>query len=352
MIFKKKKSNGRETAIGLDLGSNQAKAVVLNKGADGMQLQEYLVAPFAASSIKPGNEVQAGNAIAELLAKLHVTERRPFVAISCPSASIAETELPRMPLDEVRSVIRLNSQKYLRRDLSGACVDVCEFEDVGDAKSKKSNQMRLWVASAAREEVQCFRNCLVAAKAKPETIELSALTVINAVQHSLPAICEKEIVLLLDIGARVTSINILRQGQPVISRMMNFGGAQLTDYIAQVLSLQPADAEQEKRQMTETVTPLVQAQLFSLVREVQASIDFFERQQECRITKAVACGGTACSAKVLEFISQNVGIVLESLNPLANIKTDNAAGDAGALPAVAPSLAAAVGVAVAHLGGD
>lgn len=351
MIFKSKKHTGRHTVLGIDFGASELKAVVLAQTGADIELQEFVVAPLPGSFGQAGAEQQAGAQLQQVLGKLRLTERRPFVSLSCPSATIAEAELPRMPLEEARSVLRLNSQRYLRRDLANCCLDLCEFEPT-DPKARKANQMRAWVATAAREEVHWCRNVLVAAKARPQSIELSALTVVNALQCSHPELCEKEVVLLLDIGARVTSINILRQGELVISRLMNFGGAQLTDYISQVLALPTAEAEQQKRLMSETVAPLVQAQLFSLVREVRASMDFIERQQECSVSHAFICGGTAASAPIVQFLSENTDIAMEQFNPFARIKLDACKDQAPELLAMASGLVSAVGVAVAHLGED
>ena len=55
----------------------------------------------------------------------------------------------------------------------------------------------------------------------------------------------------------MTSINFLHGGLPLITRIMHFGGAQLSDYIGQVLMLKPQEAEDEKRKMSPPVQELV-----------------------------------------------------------------------------------------------
>jgi Tfp pilus assembly PilM family ATPase len=176
-------------------------------------------------------------------------------------------------------------------------------------------------------------------------MELAAVTVVNAFQICQTELCAKEAVLVLDIGARVTSMNFLRQGLPAMTRAMDFGGGRLTTAIAQALGLEPAGAEEEKRNLSEFMQPVVQSALMPLARELRATIDFFERQQECHLGQIFAAGGTACSPTILGLLGEAAGIKVTPWNPTANFEADNATG----LEAVAPCLAAAVGAAGARL---
>jgi type IV pilus assembly protein PilM len=221
-------------------------------------------------------------------------------------------------------------------------------ESAADPKAKKSANMRLLVATASKDEVQWYRAALLAAKLRAETMELPALCVVNAFQRSHPEVCAKEVVLLLDIGARATSLNFLRGGEPVMTRLVDYGGTRISEYISQVLALPAGEAEAAKRAFADEIQPLVQASLFLLGREIRSSIDFFERQHECHVAKAFAGGGTACGPGLLSFLGESAGAHIEAWNPVHEYHTDGLAG-AAELPALAPVLGAALGVAVAHL---
>ena len=352
MIFSRNKPRKRNCVVGLDLGSRQIKAVVLAREDSTLKLAHYAVTSSTAGPSTTGSAEQLGSELHNLMTQLGISERTARVAVSCPSATICEAEFPRMPLDEVRSALRLpiNCTRYLRRDLSGFCLDAIELSDAaGDNQNKKSQTMRLLVAAADREEIQWYRTALDAAKIRPETMELSALTVVNAFQVGNQELCEKEVVLLLDVGAHSTSTSILRQGRPAMTRVMQFGGNQISEFIGSILTLQPSAAEEEKIKMSDAVQPLVRQALSPLAREVRSSIDFFERQQECHISRAFACGGSACSVNVLEFLSEEVGFHIESWNPVQFLSTDHFNGELPKLTGLAPTLAAAIGTAAPQL---
>jgi type IV pilus assembly protein PilM len=351
MFLRRSKRAKRDMIVGLDVGSRQLKAAVLQRAGDEIKLSKFGITPLAVKAAKGGSAEQLGVELQQLIAQLGISERVVRATISCSSATVFETEMPRTPIEEARDVLRLNSARYLRRDLSGFYLDAMELPDPvpADARARKSPNMRVLVAAAEKEEVRWYCTALASAKIRPEAMELSALSVVNAFYVGNTELCQKEIMLLLDIGADSTSLNFLRQGEPSMTRIMRFGGQQISEFLGSILTLPSNVAEEEKLKMTEAVQPFVIQALSPLAREIRSSIDFFERQAECRVTRAFACGGSACSPRILQFLSDEVGFRIEGWNPVVKLSTSHLNGEAKKLEAVAPSLAAAIGAAAPHV---
>jgi type IV pilus assembly protein PilM len=221
-------------------------------------------------------------------------------------------------------------------------------KDATKAKEQETVKSTVLVGGATREEVDACRDALIAAKIKPNAIELAAVSVINAFQISHPEI-KDEVVVLVDMGARMTSINFLLNGMPLITRIMHFGGAQLSEYIGQVLMLKPQEAEEEKRKMSVPIQELVKTAISPLAREIRSSIDFFERQHDLHIRGIYACGGSACSPQVLTILGEAVGAQIECWNLMKDLDVSHLNGESERVLAIGPSLAAAVGVAAVRL---
>lgn len=348
MFLKRNRQQKRNLVVGLDLGTTRLKATVIQRNGAGLELVEYAVRALPSASEK--SDFSLAGELQALMSGLKVQERRACVAISCNSAMVCHTEFPRMPIAEVKSALKLNSSRYLRRDFSNYYLDAVELTGADDnGNGKKSPKMRVLVGGANRDEVCSYRDAMLAAKIRPEVIELAAVSVVNAFQISQPELCQKEAVLLVDIGARSTSINFLQHGQPVMTRIMHFGGLQLSEYVAQVLTLSAAEAEEEKLKMSDPVQALIKAAIAPLARELRSSIDFFERQHECHVGAAFACGGTAASPHILDFLSEAAGLRVACWNPIQNLGTAQLNGDGKGLAEWAPSLAVAIGVAAARL---
>lgn len=350
MIFTRRKLTKSELAIGLDLGNSRAKAAVVRRLPQGSyELVSFATRSLPASNGLPYRETAAREALQELLNDLHAGKCRTFVTLSCTSAIVCQTEFPPMPLEEIKSAIKLNSARYLRRDFSSYYLDAAALQSYEvNAKSADAARAKILVGGASKEEVDTCREALQAAKIRPESIELAAVSVINSLTIGLPDVCQ-EVVVLVDIGARATSINFLQQGVPVMTRIMHFGGNQISDYIAQVLMLEPAEAESEKRKMPEPIRELVRTALSPLAREIRSSVDFFERQHDQHVRRVLACGGTACSTAILELLGEAVGLPVECWNPVAKLNLNGLNGETPAAMAEGPALAAALGVAMARL---
>ena len=375
MLFRRNKRR-LETALGIDLGANQLKAAVVRRLRDKLELVEYAQHPLTVTPAKAYRGPEFAAALQALVEHLKTTERHAYVTISCSSAMVCQAEFPPVPLDEIKSALKLNSSGYLRRDFSSYYLDAFELKkgtegpkgkgkipkvedpskakdagktkDANKAKDKEMVKSTVLVGGATREEVDACRDALIAAKIKPYVIELAAVSVINAFQVSHPS-GKDEVVVLVDIGARMTSINFLLEGMPLITRIMHFGGVQLSEYIGQVLMLKPQEAEEEKRKMSAPIQELVKTAISPLAREIRSSIDFFERQHDQHVRHIYACGGSACSPQVLTILGEAVGASIECWNPVEGLDISHLNGERERVLAAGPSLAGAVGVAASRL---
>ncbi len=376
MFFHVNKRRKPDLALGIDIGASQIKAALIRRQRDTFELLEYAVHALPTT---PAKAYRGPEFVAELqktVDTLKTSERRAYVTISCSSAMVCQAEFPPVPIEEIKSALKLNSAGYLRRDFSSYYLDAFELkrgsqepkakakgtakpvEAAKDAaktqdkenksKDKDGTKTIILVGGANKEEVDACREALTAAKLKPQVIELAAVSVINAFQFSHPEI-KDDVVVLVDIGARMTSVNFLQGGLPLITRIMHFGGAQISEYIGQVLMLKPQEAEEEKRKMSPPVQELVKTAISPLAREIRSSIDFFERQNDLHVQRIYACGGSASSPQVLEILGEAVGTPVECWNAVESLDVSQFNGGTRRVLSMGPSLAAAVGVAAGRL---
>lgn len=350
MVFRRNKKSNRDWAVGLDFGASRVRGVLLRRSDAVTMLEAFDVRPLKTVAGRDDSVAAAAAEVAQLFGGWSVPARRAFAVINSPGKAICRAELPRMPLSEARAALRLNGVRYLHRDLSNCYFDLVEQgATAGQPPPAKNSKMQLLIGAAPREEVLWYRNVLLAAKVRPEAIELTSFTVANGLLATEPELCRTETVLLLDLGAHTTALNFLGNSRLLFTHVMYFGSQQITEHLAEKLGVEVPIAEIEKQKMSEPVQALVQAFLSPLARELRFSIDYFDQQHDCRVSRVLACGDAAGSAKTLEILGHEAGVHIEAWNCLQHLDTSQTRGDCAQLAVAAPELAAAIGAALARL---
>jgi type IV pilus assembly protein PilM len=170
---------------------------------------------------------------------------------------------------------------------------------------------------------------------------------VNAFEKALPDVFAREVVALVDIGFKHTSICLLQEGELILSRVVGLGGDRLTSGLAESLGISYAEAEGIKVGMPAEVQSNLEALVLPLGRELRASIDFFEHQQDRAVSAVYISGGSARSDFLVQMLQTELMAECKSWNPLSFLEVNLPPQQAAEIEHVAPQLAVAVGAAVA-----
>jgi len=172
---------------------------------------------------------------------------------------------------------------------------------------------------------------------------------VNAFEKAMPDVFANEAVALVDLGFRNSSICILQKGELILSRVVGIGGDRLTNGLAEALNVSYAEAEGIKVGMPTEVQSQLEALVLPLGRELRASIDFFEHQQDNPVSQAFITGGSARSEFILRTLQQEMMIDCKILNPTSFLQLELPSQQTVEIEQVAPQLTVALGAALAVL---
>jgi len=141
----------------------------------------------------------------------------------------------------------------------------------------------------------------------------------------------------------------LQKGDLALSRVVAIGGDTLTNDLAQILSISYSESEGLKVGMTSEVQPHIEPSLTALGRELRASIDFFEHQQDQTVSQAFVSGGTAGSELIMQLLQAELMVECKTWNPTTFTQPMLPPQQTAELDAIAPQLTVAIGAAVAAL---
>ena len=342
--------------LAIDLGSRVTKAVHLQRRGTGFALCGYalLDAPIFEKTLT--EDLLAEHL--KLVAKALPTKNRLVTLTVNPNdALIRPLEMPRIPPDELRPVLRNNSRVYMQQDLSSHVFDCYvlpeEYQSqsagAGGKAGAASQKQKILITNAKKQLIDDYIAGAKGGGLLPDSVVPGIIGPVNAFEARMPEVFRRECVALVDIGFRSSSICILQQGELVLNRIVAFGGDRLTNNISESMKISYAEAEGIKVGMPQEVQPALEPVLAMLGRELRASIDFFEHQQDKVISQLFVSGGSTRSSIILQLLQNELLLECKPWSPTQALRLELPPEQAAEIEEVGPQLTVAVGAALAAL---
>jgi type IV pilus assembly protein PilM len=343
--------------MAVDLGSRTTKAVCLQRRGEGFALCGFAVldAPIYEKTLPPELLSEHLKAVTQAL---RPTTRYVVLTIGVNDAQVRHADLPNMPLADMRQVLKLNSKAYLQEDLSGHIFD-CHV-DAHAHQSKPADKVKapggpqkqkVLVAGARKQFVEDMVQGAKGAGLVADCIIPGLICPVNAFEKAMPELFEKGAVALVDLGFKNSSICIVMEGELILSRVVSIGGDKITSGLAEALNVSYAEAEGIKIGMASEVQAQLESLVLPLGRELRASMDFFDNQQDRSVTQVFLTGGSSGSEFIVQRLRQELVVDCHSvvLNPSSFLEMQLSPRQTSEIEQVAPQLTVALGAALAVL---
>jgi type IV pilus assembly protein PilM len=341
----------RNQVLSVDLGTRTTKAVVIDRRGDAFALTRYVLLDAPIFDKKISLELLAGH-LRDVVQKLDVPAKLVTVAIGLEDTLVKQIELPPIPLDDMRLVLKNNSKTYLQQDLQGYAFDCHIFpfklSDKGEApKVGTMPKLKVLVGGAKQDLLKTFQGAILEADLMADVIMPGLIGPPNSFEASLPEAFQKDTVALVDIGFKHSSISILDRGELVLTRVVNIGGDRITAGLAESMNIGYAEAEGIKVGMATEVQPALEMLVQPLGRELRASLDFFEHQHDRPISQVYVSGGSARSELILQILHGEMLVDCKTWNPIQFMQLALPGQQAAEIEHIGPQLTVAVGAALA-----
>jgi type IV pilus assembly protein PilM len=344
--------------LAVDLGGRTTKAVLVQRRGPGFALCGYalLDAPIFDKSLSVDLLTEHLKGVAQAF---ETKSKAITLTLGVNDVVVRHTEMPRLPVDDMRLVLKHSSRTYLQQELSNYVFDchvvtaAAPDQPPKPAESPKAQagpqKRKVLVAGVRKQLLDDFVEGTRRAGLVAESIVPGLIGPVNAFEKAMPDVAANEAVALVDLGFKNSSICILQQGELILSRVVAIGGDRLTNGLAEALNVSYAEAEGIKVGMPSEVQPQLEPLLIPLGRELRASIDFFEHQQDCPVSQVFVTGAAARSEFIMQTIGREMMIDCKILNPTSFLHMELPAKQAVEVEQVGPQLSVAVGAALAAL---
>lgn len=341
----------RNQMLAVDLGTRTTKAVIIERRGEGFALTRYALLDAPIFDKKISSELLAGH-LRDVVQKLDVPAKLVTLAIGLDDALVKQIELPPIPLDDMRLVLKNNSKAYLQQDLQGYAFDCHIFlpkisDKVEAPKGGGMPKLKVLVGGAKQDLLNTFQAGITEASLTADVIVPGLFGPPNAFEVSVPEAFQKDTVALVDIGFKHSSISILDRGELILTRVVNIGGDRITAGLAESMNISYAEAEGIKVGMAPEVQPALEMLVQPLGRELRASLDFFEHQHDRPVSQVYVSGGSAKSELILQILHGEMLVDCKTWNPIQFMQLALPEQQAAEMEHVGPQLTVAVGAALA-----
>jgi len=343
----------RDQMLSIDLGGRTTKGIHLQRKGDGFVLSRFVLldAPIYEKNLSAD---LLGEHLKAVCQALDARTKLMTVAVGVQDSVVRHADLPLMPLNDMRQVLKNNTKNYLQQDLPGHIFDCTIMVPRSATKSAEkpkvgatTQKQRVLVAGARKQLVDDMQTAIRSTGMLADHIVPGLVGPVNAFEMAMPEVFNREVVALVDIGFKNTSICLLQQGELILSRVVAIGGDKLTTGLAESLGISYAEAEGIKVGMPSEVQSQLQSLVLPLGRELRASIDFFEHQQDKTVTQVYIGGGSASSEFIIQALQTELMVDCKTWNPLSFLQMGLPPQQRGEIDHVAPQLSVAVGSALA-----
>ncbi|QCO67160.1 pilus assembly protein PilM [Luteimonas yindakuii] len=337
--------------VGVDISSTAVKLLQLSRSGERYRVEHYAVEPLPPNAVVEKNivEVEAvGDAIRRAMSRSGSKAKHAAAAVAGSAVITKTIPMPaELDEDEMESAVELEAINYIPYPIDEVNLD---FEVLGPVPGNPE-MVQVLLAASRSENVEMRASALELGGLTARVMDVEAFAIENAYALLAGGLNAPHdgIVALVDVGATMTTLNILRGGRSLYTREQVFGGKQLTDEVMRRYGLSYEEAGLAKRQgglpesyEIEVLEPFKEA----LVQQISRLLQFFYAGSEFnRVDHVVLAGGCASIPGVPEMVEEQLGVQTVVANPLAQM-TLGPRVQAHALAQDAPALMIACGLAM------
>lgn len=337
----------KKTTIGLDIGSGLVKAAVIDHAGATPELTKVVITPLNENAIVEGEVMDhaiVAEAIRQTLETIGGKKKEVVAAVGGRDVIVKKIQVERVKDAQAAELIRWEAEQHVPFDMESVELDHQVLDPDGDGL-----EMNVLLVAAKRELVEVKRHLLEDAGVTPRIMDVDAFALHNAFALNYPD-AMNGVVALLNIGNDITTLNVLDDGVPILTRDLTVGTRKLREDLQRDHGLSPDEAEQLVRgyDRTPALDEVIALRGEELAVGLERAMSFLAASSRHygQVRAAFACGGGARTPGLLPWLGERLRLPVQLANPLARLSVREGALEFMATDEVAPLLMLPVGLAL------
>lgn len=343
--------------VGVDIGSASIKVCQVKETRRGLGLVRLGYVPLAPNVIVDGQVMDQAAVVEGLkraFTQARISQRECAISVSGQTVIIRKITVPMMTPAELDEQIQWEAEQHIPFDINDVRVDYQVLR-----RRPEASQMDLLLLAAKRDQIDNYVELARSAKLKPVVCDVDAFTIQNTFEHSrgLP---QDHSIALINVGASLSSLNIVANGISAFTREIASGGNAITEAIQKHLNVPYDQAEAYKcgmvpagedpgraAAMAQSVGQVVDSVSGAIAAEIQRSLDFYlATSGEAEISRIYVTGGSANLVMLSQAIERRARVPVETWMPTEKLTVEARDVNMQVLQQRAAQLSVALGLAL------
>lgn len=347
----------RRQLVGLDIGSSAIKLVQLKESKGRYSLQKFGVKPLDSEVIVDGTVMDEGrvvSAIQELFDENGVKNKQVAISISGHAVIVKKISLPPMPDEELPGQVKLAAEQYIPFDINEVNLDFHVLP--ADPSADTQGDMAVILVAAKKDKINELTELVKGAGLYPMVMDVDAFAIENMYAINYP-MAQDETTALVNIGASVMNVNIIRGGSSLFTRDIPLGGNRYTEAIQREMGMSYEEAEENKKKKhgddsgAGSLGNVINGVNAEVASEIARTVDYFRTSTpNAELDRVLVCGGVARARGLTQQLGDRMQIPVEVADPFGEIDVTRSDVDPDMLAELAPSAAVSVGLALRAVG--
>lgn len=359
-----------QSVLGVDIGSSSIKVVQLRKKGGKAVLETYgelALGPYAGTEIGRATNLpndKLVEALRDLIKESNVTTKSAGIAISSAASLLSFIRMPEMDQKQLAAMIPIEARKYIPVPITEVALDwwvmpkeersFSEFEKPAasaapGAATPPDKGIDVLLVVIHNDVLNKLNQISGGAALETTFYEIEVFSSMRSVvDQSL------ESVMIFDMGAGTTKLNVIERGILRSSHTINRGSQEITLALSRSLGVSVGDAEHIKRTIglspdpdNKAVKEIVTLNLDYIFSETNRVIGSYERKYNKSISKVILTGGGTLLKGFLDLARTRFQTEVVAGDPFA--KTEAPAFLEPVLRTAGPEFAVAIGIALRKL---
>jgi len=343
--------------VGLDIGTSSVKMAHMKETSRGIELLSFDMVTLPPETVVDGrimNFAAVVERVREMVRTNGLKGREATLGVSGNFVIIKKLLMTEMTSYELEESLQWEAEQYIPFDIKEVNVDVQIINPRAG-----HGQMDVLLVAAKKEYVDEHVSVAMEGGLKPMTVDTATFAVFNMFEanYQLPP---GESIALINIGASLTNVIVVSNGNMAFTRDLGMGGNKLTLEIQKQLNVTFEEAEQFKTGVEGSLSSSTIAREVGrisehvaddMVTEIKRSLDFFmATNMKTDISRLYLAGGSAQIPALVRRLENRLGVPVELINPFKNIVVDSRKFDIDLLQRVAPAAGVAIGLGLRKSG--